>query len=245
MSSSTEKTSKTIVLVSGANQGVGFEIAKKLATEPNYHILMGTRSLSNGQAAISSLPSGVAVEPLELDVTSDPSIAAAASVVASKHGRLDVLINNAGIGPNAFPAEASTRERFTKILSTNVTGAACLTDAFIPLLQKSSQPRIIFVSSAVGSLTQALDPSSGNYHINAPAYRSSKAAMNMLMATYVAALKGEKWRINSCTPGFSATGFTGGKGRDPSIGASIACRLATGEVEGTGGFWNNEQRVAW
>lgn len=238
-------SSKTIVLISGANQGVGFEIVKKLATEPNYHILMGTRSLSHGHAAISSLPQDVAVEPIELDVTSDSTITAAASMVASKFGRLDVLINNAGIGPYALPAEASTRERFSKIFSTNVTGAACLTDAFIPLLQKASQPRIIFVSSAVGSLTQTLDPSSGNYHVNAPAYRTSKAAMNMLMASYVAALKEEKWRINSCTPGLSATGFTRGEGRDPSIGASIACRLATGEVEGTGGFWNNEQTVPW
>lgn len=243
MSSPTGKSSKTIVLISGANQGVGFEIVKKLSNDPKFHILMGTRSLSNGQAAISSLPNGVVVEPIELDVTSDPSIAAAADVVASKYGRLDVLINNAGIGPYAFPAEASTRERFTRIFSTNVTGAACLTDAFIPLLQKSSQPRIIFVSSGVGSLTLTLDPSRAG--VDAPAYKASKAAMNMLMATYATKLTEEKWRVNSCTPRLSATAFTKGVGRDPSIGAIIACRLATGEVEGTGGFWDNDGTIAW
>ncbi|CAD6565179.1 MAG: hypothetical protein ASARMPRED_006501 [Alectoria sarmentosa] len=245
MSSPTEESSKTIVLISGANQGVGFEIVKKLSNDPNFHILMGTRSLSNGQAAISSLPNGgvVVVEPIELDVTSDPSIAAAASVVATKYGRLDVLINNAGIGPYAFPAEASTRERFTRIFSTNVTGAACLTDAFIPLLQKSSQPRIIFVSSGVGSLSQTLDPSRAG--VDAPAYKASKAAMNMLMATYATKLTEDKWRVNSCTPRLSATAFTKGVGRDPSIGAGIACRLATGEVEGTGGFWDSDGTVAW
>ncbi|KAL9134517.1 MAG: hypothetical protein Q9175_004297 [Cornicularia normoerica] len=238
-------TAKTIVLISGANQGIGFEIVKKLATDPNYHILMGTRSLSNGEAAISSLPAGVSVEPIELDVTSDTSIAAAAAVVASKHGRLDVLINNAGIGPYAPPAEASTRERFTQILSTNVTGAACLTDALISLLQKSSQPRIVFVSSAVGSLTQTLDPSSSHHGINAPAYKASKAAMNMLMAVYATTLKEEKWKINSCTPRLSATAFSKGVGRDPSIGAIIACRLASGEVKGTGGFWDSDAPIPW
>ena len=129
--------------------------------DPNYHILMGTRSLSNGQTALFSLHKGVHVEPIELDVISALSIATAASTISSKYARLDVLINNAGIGPYAPPpGEATTRDRLTQIFSTNVTGAACLTDAFIPRLQKSSQPRIIFIFSAVGSLTQTLDPAS-------------------------------------------------------------------------------------
>ncbi len=245
MSSSTAQPPKTIVLISGANQGIGFEIVKKLSTNPNYHILMGTRTLSNGEAALSTLPKDTLVEPIELDVTSDLSITQAATSVSTKHGRLDILINNAGIGPYAPAATASTRERFTQILSTNVTSAACLTDAFIPLLRLSSEPRIIFVSSAVGSLTQTLDPTSSHYGINAPAYKASKAAMNMLMATYATTLKEEKWRINSCTPGLSATAFTKGVGRDPSVGAMIACKLATGEVEGTGGFWDDDRRVPW
>ncbi|CAF9921576.1 hypothetical protein IMSHALPRED_005208 [Imshaugia aleurites] len=126
-----------------------------------------------------------------------------------------------------------------------MAGAACLSDALIPLLQKSSQPRIVFVSSAVGSLTQTLDPSSSHYGANAPAYKASKAAMNMLMATYARTLKEDKWRVNSCTPQLSATAFSKGVGRDPCIGAVIACQLATGEVEGTGGFWDKEGKIAW
>ena len=225
---------KTIVLISGANAGIGFEIAKKLPSEnPTYHILMGSRSLSKAETAISSLPANLSIQPIELDVTSDASIQAAQDAVASQYGRLDVLINNAGIANNAVPPNATFRQQLTQIIDTNAISAACLTEAFIPLLRKSSNPRIIFISSRLGSIARTLDPEHGNYGLDLPAYKSSKAAMNMFMAHYAVKLKGEGCKVNACCPGHCATNLNNGTGKyHVSTGAVNACRLATAGKDG-------------
>ena len=243
-------TSKTIVLISGANQGVGLETIRQLTQDPTFHILLGCRSIVKGKEAASTLPQPTAVDPIQLDVTSDESIAAAVETVESSYGRLDVLVNNAGISMLAPPLEVSQRERFDKTFSTNVTGAVSLTDAFLPLLRKSSAPRIVFVSSEVGSLTQTLNPKASHYGAGGLAmpYKASKAAMNMAMATYAVVLRDEPFQINACTPGLTATNFSMGRGHDVAIGAEIVVKLVRGEVEGTGGFWGpwgGEGQIPW
>lgn len=239
--------SKLIVLVSGANRGVGFEVVKELAQDPNYHVILGSRSFSQGQEAASSLPAPASVEPLEIDVTSDGSIEAAVETVKSKYGRLDALVNNAGIGLAAFEPGTPRREMFEKTFATNTTGSVCMTEAFLPLLRQSRSPQLVFVSSAVGSIAETLDPKASHYGASsiAMAYMASKAAQNLTVAHYAVLLRDEPFKVNACTPGLSATMFSGGRGRDPSIGAEIIIRLAKGKVEGTGGFWDNDGRLPW
>lgn len=239
-------SSKTIVLISGANQGIGLEISKKLATEnPSYHILMGCRSLSKGTTAVSSFPK-LAIEPIELDITSDSSISKAFAAVQEKFGRLDVLINNAGISKSALPEGLTTRQRYAQIIDTNAISAACLTEAFIPLLRKSPQPRIIFMTSELGSLNSTLDPAFKYYQIDSPEYKASKAAMNMIMATNAVKLKAEGFKVNVCCPGLNATGLSGGMGSHPSVGALNACRLAVAGKDGEHGtFTNIDGSLPW
>lgn len=120
---------------------------------------MGCRSFSKGEAAASSF-SNLAIEALELDISSDSSISKAFATVEGKFGHLDVLINNAGISQRALPEGLTTRQRYAQIMDTNAISAACLPETFIPLLCKSPQPRIIFMSSELGSIGDTLNPAS-------------------------------------------------------------------------------------
>ena len=239
----------TFVLISGANQGIGLEIVKKLATENfGYHVLMGCRSLEKGQAAIASLPPDLSVESIELDITNDSSISKAVATVQEKYGRLDVLINNAGIGPRSLPEGLSLRQQYSQIMDTNAISAACLTEAFVPLLRKSSQPRIIFMTSELGSIEATLDPKFPYYGVDTPQYKASKAAMNMIMATYAVKYKNAGIQVNVCCPGFNATNLNGfhTMAGHPSNGAINACRLATAGKDGeTGTFTNKEGTLPW
>ena len=239
----------TFVLVSGANQGIGLEIVKKLATENSgYHVLMGCRSLEKGQAAITSLPPNLSVEPIELDVTNDSSISKAVATVQEKYGRLDVLINNAGTGSRSLPQGLGLRQQYTQIMDTNAISAACLTEAFVPLLRKSSQPRIIFMTSELGSIGSTLNPKFLYYGVDKPQYKASKAAMNMIMATYAVKYKDAGFQVNVCCPGFNATNLNGFDKRagHPSNGAVDACTLATAGKDGeTGTFTNTKGTLPW
>lgn len=239
----------TFVLISGANQGIGLEIVKKLATENSgYHVLMGCRSLEKGQAAIASLPPNLSVEPIELDVTNDSSISKAVATAQEKYGRLDVLINNAGISSGSFPEGLSLRQQYTQIMDTNAISAACLTESFAPLLRKSSHPRIIFMTSELGSIGATLDPKFPYYDVDAPQYKASKAAMNMIMATYAVKYKDAGFQVNVCCPGFNATSLNGFNkmAGHVSNGAINACRLATAGKDGeTGTFTNREGTLPW
>ncbi|KAI0117405.1 NAD(P)-binding protein [Daldinia grandis] len=204
---------KSIVLITGGNQGVGYETAKNLVlSSRDYHVILGSRDPSKGQAAAQEIQAieGVkgTVSSTQIDVTDDRSVDTAAERLTAEYGRLDVLVNNAGIVSMASPP---TREVFRNILETNVVGALSVTEAFLDLLRKAVRkpPRLIFVSSSTGSITHASDPTSPYYNPGAVEYRTSKAALNMLMVMYYARLKPEGFLVFGADPGLCATNFTG------------------------------------
>lgn len=248
--------SKTIVLVTGANQGIGLEITRKLTTEhKDYHVIMtGRRKEAVEQAASKLQAEGLSVEPLVLDVTSDESIAQAAKTVSDKYGHLDVLINNAAISSAPRAADGkplSTREEFLRVLDANVAGVQAVTDALIPLLEKSARTkRVVFISSSLGSVSRKADPSLG-YHARTAEYThytTSKAALNMLALHYAVRYEGRgDWKLNLCCPGYCATSLNGFAGTNPpEHGAINACRLATLGPDGeTGTFSDKDGIIPW
>ncbi|RKU47442.1 hypothetical protein DL546_008824 [Coniochaeta pulveracea] len=187
-----------IALVTGANTGIGRAIATSLARDHHYTVLIGSRKLPAGKEVASSLTAqGHSAHAVQLDLTSDDSISAAVTLVQEKFGRLDVLVNNAGIYLDAYKPtvqEPPVRELFVRTFQTNVFGAAVLTDALLPLLVKSTEengPRIVWVSSSMASMERILDKSTNYYHMRNTAYVCSKAALNMLALKYVQLLESE------------------------------------------------------
>ncbi|KAH8731928.1 hypothetical protein GQ44DRAFT_755291 [Phaeosphaeriaceae sp. PMI808] len=173
---------KQIVLVTGANSGIGFEIAHQFLARGTCHVLLSARSSQNGNAAIEDLKSRSlpgSIEFLHLDVQSDEHIASAASYIKSTYGKLDVLINNAAV---ALVSGSTEREMLQTSFDINATGPYLLTKALIPLLRKSSDPRIVNISSGAGSIGRRLFPDSPMYKIQGVPYRASKIAFNMITA---------------------------------------------------------------
>lgn len=250
----TDTMSKTIVLISGANRGIGLATAIRLAREHDYQVIIGSRSAENGAKVAKKLESeGLSVDSVQLDVTSDESIANAVEYITQKYGRLDVLINNTGIlidGETGDP-NMSLRQKFDLTFSTNVTGAACLTEATIPLLRKSDQrPRVIFVTSRMGSISESLNPNTTYYKIDYKMYDASKAAVNMLSTHYARVLGEEvKARVNAVCPGLIATDLTRHTpyGDKPEVGAQRIMEMATlaEDDETTGTFSDRHGVIPW
>jgi NAD(P)-dependent dehydrogenase (short-subunit alcohol dehydrogenase family) len=202
--------SKLIVLITGANQGVGYATAVELAKDSNYHVLLSARDLSKAQTAVSNISklpeTCTTLEPIQLDVTLHESVTNAVSYVKNTFGKLDVLLNNAGINSsNPDPVEALIAN-----LSTNVTGSVRCAELFLPLLRASQEKRLIFVGSSTGSLTHASDPNSPYYGSNAfgrkySEYRASKAAIHLLMIEYDKKLRDEGFKVCVADPGLVIT----------------------------------------
>lgn len=254
-------TTKQIVLITGANRGIGYGVARKLAREyPDYHVIIGSRDASQGREAVASLLAAAAEEEegglsasslssIEIDVTSDTSIAAAKTAVEQQYGRLDVLINNAGIALDTKEKDTlSLREIMQRTYDVNVVGAAVVTDAFIPLLEKSTNPRIVFVSSITGSLHNAT-PQSGVPYYRMPylAYRSSKTALNMVMLHYNGWLHEKGFKVNAACPGHIGTNLNSFQGAGTlEEGAVNIVRLAVLGKDGeTGTFTSKEGEIPW
>ncbi|TKW59600.1 (+)-neomenthol dehydrogenase [Colletotrichum tanaceti] len=213
----------------GANQGIGYEAAKNLVlSSSEYHVVLGSRNSANGETAARQLEStpGVrgSVATTQIDVTDETSVKDAVSRLESEYGRLDVLVNNAGIVSMAQPPTTGALRR---VLETNVVGALGVTEAFLPLLKRAihKPARIVFVSSSMGSITHAGDPTSPYYTSSATEYKVSKAALNMLMTMYAVRLKPEGILVFGADPGLCATNFTG----DP---ASLTARGAATPTDG-------------
>ncbi len=206
-----------VALVTGANKGIGKEIARQLAAA-GVTVYVGSRDAARGERAVAEI--GGDARLAVLDVSDAASIAAAAGQV----GALDILVNNAGISGDGKTADAEDLATFRRIYETNVFGVAAVTNAFLPALRRSAHPRVVNISSGTGSLTWATGPQfphRGSY----AAYRSSKAAMNALTVFYAHALAGDGIKVNALAPGLRRTDLNAtaaASGGDPAEAAAGA-----------------------
>ena len=247
-------TDRTIVLVTGGNQGIGLSVATQLAKDHGYHVIIGSRNAAAGEKAAASITTGgFSASSVQLDITSDESITAAVNHINRNFGVLDVLINNAGILIDYVPGltdeskDLSTRDLFTQTMNTNVISTACLTEACLPLLRKSSFARLVFVSSIMGSLLKSTDKSTLWYNIDYKAYDCSKAAMNMLALNYARILAEEGALVNVACPGLVKSNLTRHlMGESTDVGAQRIVELATAEKGGqTATFSDRHGEVPW
>ncbi|WP_211766415.1 SDR family NAD(P)-dependent oxidoreductase [Kutzneria sp. CA-103260] len=226
----------TIALVTGANKGIGREIAAQLRGR-GVTVLLAGRNPELVEPAAQEL----GARPVIVDVSDDASVAAAAKLVEAEYGRLDALVNNAAITGGG----ANDVETMQKVYNTNVFGVIRMIDAFVPLLQRSTNPRIVNVSSTVGSLAYTTSPDYALPFLLP--YPTSKTALNAVTVQYARELGKQGIKINAICPGYCATdlnGFTGT--RTPAQGAEIAVTMAMiGEDGPTGGFFDENGPVAW
>ncbi|WP_433552973.1 SDR family oxidoreductase [Micromonospora zamorensis] len=240
---------KKIALVTGANKGIGYEIAAGLGAL-GWSVGVGARDQTRRDAAVARLrDAGVDAFGVPLDVTDDRSVAAAADLIAEHAGRLDALVNNAGItGGGAQQPSSVDPAVIRTVLETNVIGVIRVTNAMLPLLGRSASPRIVNMSSSVGSLTRQSGPD-GETTTGpvAVAYAPSKSFLNAVTLQYARELADTKILINCACPGFVATDLNGFRGvRTPQEGAATAIRLATLPDGGpTGGFFEDAGVVPW
>ncbi|GAA2704709.1 SDR family oxidoreductase [Actinoplanes palleronii] len=237
---------RTIALVTGANKGIGYEIAAGLGAL-GWSIGVGARDAERGEAAVAKLrAAGVDAFAVPLDVTSPSSVTAAAELLAARGG-LDVLVNNAGI-TGGGPQEPTLvdLEIIRTVVETNVLGVVRVTNALLPLLRRSPSPRIVNMSSSVGSLTRQSAPGAETGPI-AAAYSPSKTFLNAITVQYAKELRDTNILINASCPGYCATDLNGFRGhRTAEQGAVAAIRLATLPDGGpSGGFFDEDGEVPW
>lgn len=231
------------VLITGANKSIGFETARQLL-QKGYYVYLGSRDLENGQKAVDTLKSEDLnnVEVIQIDVSDSESVKAARDEIGKKTDVLDVVINNAGISGGLPQAPLSADiATFEKVYQTNVFGVVRVNQAFIDLLKKSEDPRIVNVSSSQGSLTQASDPTSKYYHHKGAIYQSSKSALNMYTVALAYELKDTNVKVNAVDPGFVATDFNNHRGTGTvQEGAARIAKYAMIENSPTGKFISEE-----
>ena len=249
---------KPVALVTGANQGIGLQIAKDLVAH-GFTVLVGSRNLERGEAAAREV--GPDARALQLDVTDQASIAAASERVRKELGRLDVLIQNAAISNTSkLPGQSieehvkTTRpsnvslDEMRAVWDTNVFGVLAVYQALLPLLRETPGARIVNVSSGVGSLTTNSDPTSRWRAIFGPVYPASKTALNALTVAMAIELEQEGIKVNAVSPGFTKTNLNGYAGTETvEQGAAEAVRVALLGPDGpTGAFtrWENET-IPW
>jgi NAD(P)-dependent dehydrogenase (short-subunit alcohol dehydrogenase family) len=200
---------KKVALVTGANRGLGLETARQLGKN-GITVVVAARSLAAANQTAERLQAeGLDVFPVKLDVTSAADRTAAAKTVSEKYGKLDILINNAGVGSDdgifAGKTIQTTDEELHKVFDTNLFSVVALTREFLPLLKKSAAGRIVNLSSILGSLTLQADPQSPIASIKTFAYDASKTALNAFTIHLAAELKGTKIKVNSAHPGWVKT----------------------------------------
>lgn len=238
---------QTIALVTGANKGIGYEIAAGLGAL-GWSVGVGARNEEQRESAVAKLcAAGVEAFGVPLDVTDDETVTAAAGLIERRAGLLDVLVNNAGVTGGASQAPTTVSpETVRAAVETNVIGVIRVTNAMLPLLRRSASPRIVNMSSRVGSLTLQTTPGAETGPISV-AYAASKTFLNAVTVQYAKELADTNILINAACPGFCATDLNGFRGvRTPEQGAAIAIRLATLPDNGsTGGFFEDAGVVPW
>ena len=231
-------------LVTGANKGIGLEVAKLLA-QHGFFVYIGSRTLKNGQAAVAQLQAAglINLEAVQLDVTQPDSIRAARAAIGAKTPVLDVLVNNAGIsGDLAQSARDTTLDQYQAVFATNVFGVAGVTQAFLDLLEQSPQPRIVNVSSAMASLTLFADFENANSAYRVPVYQASKTALNMYTLNLAYELRDTPFKVNAVCPGYTQTDFTGHQGTSTveEAGQRIVKYALLGPDGPTGKYFSEE-----
>jgi NAD(P)-dependent dehydrogenase (short-subunit alcohol dehydrogenase family) len=240
-----------VALVTGGNKGIGLEVARQLAGE-GVRVLLASRDLNRGERAVEQLGArAVLATPIALDVTDPDSVRCAAAQVRRDIGRLDVLVNNAGTFTGALAVD-TTADLVRNMFEVNVFGVVAVTHAMLPLLCRSPAPRIVNVSSTTASLTlTSAGADLPGDAIQRMGYTSSKAALNMLTVQYAQAFAQDprlsRIKINSATPGYTATDINGHRGtRSVRDAARVIVELATLADDGpTGGFFADDGPVPW
>ena len=226
-----------ITLITGANKGIGRETARRLH-EAGHTVIIGARDARRGQVAADEL--GVAF--VQLDVTDQASVETAVQRVDAEHGRLDVLVNNAGITGTFAPLEQTVVDDARAVLDTNLFGVMRVTNSFVPLLQRSDHARIVNISSGVSSFQDTIDNGYFDWNVIPPVYAMSKTALNMLTLKYSRALPA--MRVNAADPGYTRTDLNGGAGaHDVTEGTEEIVRLATIAADGPTGTISNRGGV--
>jgi NAD(P)-dependent dehydrogenase (short-subunit alcohol dehydrogenase family) len=243
-----------IALITGANRGLGRATARRLSGS-GVTVVLGSRDAAAGERAAGELRrDGLDVESVQLDVTSADSVRAASREVMRGHGRLDILVNNAGVLPEATASDAEwplDAGMFRTTFATNVLGAVTVIQEFLPLLRESDAGRIVNVSSTMGSLADQSDPTSPYYGVVAPAYQSSKAALNGITVSLAKLLADTPIKVNSICPGWVQTDLGGpaNKAAAPlhaDDASGIIADMATLPDDGpTGRFVDSNGTVAW
>ncbi len=236
------------VLITGANKGIGFETAKQLA-QLGYYVYLGSRDETRGAEAIEKLQdSGITnVKFTRIDVIDSWSIQQAAAEIKSQLGSLDILINNAGIA-GAQPQHIATTDIdvLRTVFETNFFGAVQTTQHFLPLLQKSAAPVIVNVSSELGSLARHSGAERNPNWDNFDAYSCSKTALNAFTLALANQFRNTKIRINSVTPGYTATDLNQHRGlQTAEQGAGFIVKYATIGPDGPTGKFLKDEVVAW
>jgi NAD(P)-dependent dehydrogenase (short-subunit alcohol dehydrogenase family) len=240
--------SKTVSLITGANKGIGFEIARKLGAL-GHAVLVGSRDKKRGKTATDQLKAaGVDAHLMLLDVTHQPSIVRTALYIEQEYGHLDVLVNNAGaihdrsLKPSEIPLD-TVREVF----EPNFFGLIAVTQAMLPLLRKSIAGRIVNMSSALGSLALQSDPNGGLADFKLLGYGASKTAVNAVTIYFAHELRDTHIKVNSACPGWVKTDMGGPEAPGTAEeGADTPVWLATLPGDGpTGGFFQSRKPLAW
>ncbi|WP_210516557.1 SDR family oxidoreductase [Hymenobacter terricola] len=231
-------------LITGANRSIGFETARQLL-QNGYYVYLGSRNLENGQQAVDQLKSeGFSqVEPVQIDTADGASIKAAREAVGQKTPVLDVLINNAGIlGTMSQPPLSADISMIKEVFETNLFGVIEVTQAFIDLMRPSPAPRIVNVTSGLGSLTLHNDPSWKYYAVKGAAYQPSKAALNAYTIMLAYELRDTPFKVNAVDPGYTATDFNhhSGPGSVPEAAARVVKAALLGPDGPTSQFFSDD-----
>ena len=238
-----------IALVTGGNKGIGLEIVRNLAGA-GCIVLLGARNVERGQEAVRQLKKAGrdGVHFLAIDVTRQETITAAAKQIESEYGRLDILMNNAGINMrgDGLPGAADV-SAVEKVFDTNFFGALRVAQTMLPLLRNSAAGRIVNISSGLGSLTFNSDPAWTGRDVKLIGYNASKAALNMLTVHLAYELRDTKIKVNSANPGYTKTDLNDNQGTQPvEVGAIAATRLALLDDDGpTGGSFSKDGPNPW
>ncbi len=237
-----------VALITGANKGIGFEVARQLAAQ-GIKVLVGARNAELGETAASSLTAeGHDAHYIELDVTRPDTIKASETKIQAEYDRLDILVNNAGIV--AFgdgPPSVADADAVRKILEVNVFGVLAVTQILLPLVRKASSGRIVMVSSGLGSITWNADPNWPFAAVKLLGYNGSKALLNLLTVQLAWELRETSIKVNTVNPGYTATDLNGNSGTQTAAeGAKeIVRQCLIGEGGQSGGFFETGGIVPW